>query len=315
MFSQVCPQVQPETERVSPAVSGLSRESERSGGSHLQAPAPSLSQGASQVLHSLTMITPVCKFHYEVLYPFPSSPWLPYTPPIVTLYHLFRRQNRRGLHSLSQERRKDRDDEVDDCDDYTNDKFESESDKSPSETGTYTVDKDDQTTSPPSLQVRFDGHMIIFSTLFCSRSRDCPACPAIRQAMWRSGQLNTPSQSPGTCHCSSYSLALHANTVCLLLDEFLGNLKNSDNFPSVRPSVSLTRLVLLTGPSRVWTATSRGDSCQPRPSQTAGLATPSSSLRPQSRAALWHLQTSRSPRTSPAMWVIPSIWWRWWRRE
>jgi len=65
---------------------------------------------------------------------------------------LVRRQNRRGLHSLSQERRKDRDDEVDDCDDYTNDKFESESDKSPSETGTYTVDKDDQTTSPPSLQ-------------------------------------------------------------------------------------------------------------------------------------------------------------------
>ena len=139
---------------------------------------------------------------------------------LVTLYHLFRRQNRRGLHSLSQERRKDRDDEVDDCDDYTNDKFESESDKSPSETGTYTVDKDDQTTSPPSLQVRFDGHMRIFSTLFCSRSRDCPACPAIRQAMWRSGQLNTPSPSPGTCHCSSYSLALHANTVSCLMNSW-----------------------------------------------------------------------------------------------
>lgn len=68
-----------------------------------------------------------------------------------------RRQNSRDLEpSFSQEIRKDRDDEEDDCDDYVNDKFETESDKSPSETGTYTVDKDEDTgtASTPSLQLQ-----------------------------------------------------------------------------------------------------------------------------------------------------------------
>ena len=46
-----------------------------------------------------------------------------------------------------------REEEEDDCDDYVNDKFETEIDKSPSETGTYTVDKDEKPPSPPSLQV------------------------------------------------------------------------------------------------------------------------------------------------------------------
>ena len=55
------------------------------------------------------------------------------------------------MQSFSQELRKEGGEEEDDCDDYV--KFESESDKSPSETGTYTVDKDDNTASPPSLQV------------------------------------------------------------------------------------------------------------------------------------------------------------------
>ena len=41
------------------------------------------------------------------------------------------------------ERRKDRDEE-NDCADYDDDKFEVESDKSASETGTYTVDKEEE---------------------------------------------------------------------------------------------------------------------------------------------------------------------------
>merc|ERR550539_2189759 len=60
-----------------------------------------------------------------------------------------RRKNSRDRQSFSLERRKDREGE-DDCGDYEDDKFEVESDKSASETGTYTVDKEDQEAASPS---------------------------------------------------------------------------------------------------------------------------------------------------------------------
>ena len=53
----------------------------------------------------------------------------------------------------------------DDCDDYVNDKFETESDKSPSETGTYTVDKDEKPPSPPTLQVVYQDEIAIYLEL------------------------------------------------------------------------------------------------------------------------------------------------------
>ena len=62
----------------------------------------------------------------------------------------FRRKNSRDRQSFSAERRKGREGETECCD-YDEDKFEMESEKSPSETGTYTVDKEDQETAS-SLQ-------------------------------------------------------------------------------------------------------------------------------------------------------------------
>ena len=132
--------------------------------------------------------------------------------PLNIIMSFSRPQNSRDLQSFSQERRKDRDEEEDDCDDYV--KFESESDKSPSETGTYTVDKDDKT---PSLQVSQEGigRLIIYDI----RSRDSPAWRGTRPATWRSGPLNTPSQSPGTCHSNQiYPLNETQNPVLGLIN-------------------------------------------------------------------------------------------------
>ena len=63
----------------------------------------------------------------------------------------FRRKNSRDRQSFSLERRKDREGE-NDCGDYEDDKFEVESDKSASETGTYTVDQEAPSPIPASLQ-------------------------------------------------------------------------------------------------------------------------------------------------------------------